>query len=642
MSEPPAPSFRFTDLPAELVVSIILFAQTAWHKEQFSAQAPYAGVKRYEVPRPPSTSSAVPPCCRGVTWDFSRPTCIRSSGLPLRLPSPAHSASQVCRWLRGILLEENSAIWRLDNTLYPSIAKRSGETRSISNGRTALEYGTRSLVAVDVCTCILRSLRSFYCSLERVKLRLPWSGDGTLASELQQFVRDTRSHADSRLRHIDIEALDADPLHVEDGPRRRMVAIHMVGLLTCRESGGNIIFFSGVMTSLSVHQGPDVDVVFGTALSVALSACASTLEFLTIDIAAGFVAEIQGNLTFPRLRYFRLCTHPTFGAILLGWMVLPYSLDLHLEPVDSWRACFTEKHEGVYEVPFWPSRHAPVGYFNNNSKWPTNFARSLAQPHRTASIHSPAAPTYAFDAGDPAKALWWRSTLVMGLDVRIDPSTKSREPAAARFPELVSMTFAESVDELRPVLEDPVARDWERSGDLEGKTAARRSLTFRDGQFFERKRARDFNSQYPKALYDTLRYVLAAVPGPSTTGVHELVFAKDSWLPDRSLGYEHILERFRSLRALHFDSPALPADARFKQNMEGRFASEHLQALALSLNVPGTGGVYLCPVLEEIHLQVAFDRLRQWLAPYSWEETFNSPGHLASGAHKIRLSPRCV
>ncbi|VDC06047.1 unnamed protein product, partial [Peniophora sp. CBMAI 1063] len=513
MSEPRAPSFRFTDLPAELVVSIILLAQTAWHKEQFSAQAPYAGVKRYEVSRPPSASSAVLPCCDGLRWDFSRPTCILSSSdLPAGLPSPAHSASQVCRWLRGILLEENSAIWRLDNTLYPSIAQRSGETRTILHGQTILGYGALSLVAVDVCICVLRGLSSFYSSLQWVKLRLPWSGDRSLVHELQQFLYNNRGRANSPLRHFDLEALDPKPLQVGRRGNWHVTAVESEELQASRFSGTDIFYYSKTLNSLCLHHRPDSDIVFfGVSLSTGLSACAATIEFLTIDIGGRVGADIEGSVAFPKLRHFRLCTDPGFAPLLLRWMILPYALDLHLEVIESWRKSFVTKHAGIYELPFWPSEHAPPLLFL--FRQPQDFVQSLAQPHRTTTIQPNLEAHYPVAADDPAEMLWRRSTSVIGLDVRIDPSTKSREPAAARFPELVGVTFAESVDELRPVLEDPVARDWERSRDLEGKTAARRSLTFRDGQFSERERARDFNSQCPKALYDTLRYVLAAVPG---------------------------------------------------------------------------------------------------------------------------------
>ncbi|VDB90255.1 unnamed protein product [Peniophora sp. CBMAI 1063] len=641
MSEAKIPALKFTDLPAELVVCIILLAQTAWQEEHFSAQAPYAEVKRYAVTQPAPASSIVPPCCSGVRWDLTRPSCIKLSGLPSCLPSPAHSVSQVSRRLRDILLEENSAIWRLDNALYPAIAKRSGERRTISNGRTTIEYNANSLVALDVCTCVLRGLRSFYSGLERVKLRLPWSGDGTVESELQHFLWANRGGADGSLRHMDVEALDADPLRVAFGRRRRMEAIEIPELLTSRQSGGNRYHYSETLIALYLHQGPDADVVFGLSLSIGLFACTGTIQFLTIDIAAGFVAEIQGSLIFPKLRYFRLCTHPTSAAILLRSMVLPYAIDLHLEPVDSWREFFEAKHPGVYEVPFRSSQHSPA-LFQTAGRRPQDFAQSLARPHHTSSIHGAPAVNYSFVAGDPADALWQRSTAVMGLDVRIDPDTKSRQPAAARFPELVSITLAESVGELRPVLEDPVGRDAGRSRELADKVAARRSLTFRDGEFFGSNRARHFNSQYPKALYDTLQYALSVVLGPSSNGpaysAQEFVFAKDSWLPDRSLGYQHILQPFTALRALHFDSPALPEGLKFRQNMEGCFTSEHMHALTLCLNIPGAGGVYICPQLQAVHLQIPSRRLLSWAgSPGDWDAALNSPARLASGARRVAL-----
>ncbi|VDB87274.1 unnamed protein product [Peniophora sp. CBMAI 1063] len=586
MSVSAPPILRFDKLPAELISSIIYFAQIAWHNEHFAAQAPFAGVKRYQVSGSASAPPSIPQCCNGIRWDSSRPICIRSDSgkaLPPHLPSPAHSASLVSRKLRDALIDE-SRIWKLDNTLYPAIAKLSGEHRTTSSGRQVIQYGSRSLIALDVCTCFLLSVRAFYSSLERVKLRLPWSGDGTLGSELQQFLRDTRGGADGHLRHVDVEALDADPLHIAQG----------------------------------------------------LRPCSRTLEFLTIDIAAGFVAEVQGSVTFPRLRYFRLCTHRMCGAALLRWMVLPYALDLHLEPVVYWRKSFTARHPTIYEVPFWPSRYAPEERFEGEWRWIQKFAKTLDQPHRTAAIHS-ATPDHHVAFGDPADILSRRSATVVGLDVRIDPSTKPHEPAAAKFPELVSLTLAESAAELRPVLHDPVGRDWERSQELQGKIAARRSLTFRDGQFSAYDRARDFNSQYPKALYDTLYYVIHA-PVSWAVAAQELVFAKDSWLPDRSLGYQHILQCFNSIRALHVDSPALPPDVQFTQNMEGCFTADHLQALALSLNIPTSAGNYVCLALEHIHLRVPEETLKGWIAPIDWDGMLNSPGRLASRARKIRLS----
>ncbi|VDB87276.1 unnamed protein product [Peniophora sp. CBMAI 1063] len=643
MSELHPPILRFDKLPAELISLIIYYAQIAWHNEHFAAQAPYAAVKRYEVSQPASAPSTVLPCCNGAQWDFSRPICIRSDSgkaLPPHLPSPAHSTSLVSRRLRGVLLED-SKIWQLDNTLYPAIARHSGEHRTTFRGRTVIEYGSRNLIALDVCACLLRGLRSFYSRLVRVKLRLPSSGDRRLATELRKFVRDNRGRANSPLLSFDLEALDPDPLHAREGRRRCMTAIESVNLRECRVSNYPVFYFSKTLISLYLHQGPGTSMVFGSSLSVGLLACAATLEYLTIDIAGGFLADIEGTITFLRLRYFRLCMDPLFGALLLGRLVLPYALDLHLEQVESWREHFTAKHPGIYEVPFWPSEHAPE-YFDCEWRRPQTFAQDLAQPHCTSMIHSAHPANHTTNTADPAEPLWHRSTRVMGLDVRIDPNTQPSEPAAARFPELVSVSVAESVQELRPVLQDPVGRDAEGSQALGDKLAARRSLTFRDNQVLRQDRERDFNAQYPKALYDAIQYVLSLMPdawaSASERRVKEFVFARDSWLPDRSLGYQHILGRFTALTVLHFECPLLSDDVEFKPNMEGCLALEHLQALAWALDAPSTGGVYLCPALEIIHLQVPTDSLLDPVGRDRWESSVNSPDRLAFGAQRIRLT----
>ncbi|VDB99004.1 unnamed protein product [Peniophora sp. CBMAI 1063] len=237
-------------------------------------------------------------------------------------------------------------------------------------------------------------------------------------------------------------------------------------------------------------------------------------------------------------------------------------------------------------------------------------------------IHCSNPADHAESASDQAEPLWRRSTAVIGLDVRVNPTTGPFEPAAARFPASVGVALA--------------------GLELDEKLAARRSLTFRDNQVALQNRPPGFNTQYPKALYDTIQYVLGLLPdawaSASERRVQEFVFAKDTWLPDRSLGYQHILGRFTALKALHFDSPLLRGSVQFKQNMEGCIAFEHLHALALALNAPGTGGVYPCPALEVIHLRAPVDRLLSSVPRENWDDMLNSPDRLAFGAQRIRLA----
>ncbi|VDB91409.1 unnamed protein product [Peniophora sp. CBMAI 1063] len=647
MSEATSPPLIFPKLPVELVSLIISWAQCSWHHEHFSAQAPYADVKRYLVQASQTSSapSEILPCCNGTRWDFGRPSCIMS-GLPVELPSPAYRAAQVSRRLRAILLDENTAIWELDNVLYKPIAERSMR-KVISDGRvTMIGPGARNLIALDVCTCLLGGLSTFFASLERVKLRLPWSSGHPWESELRDFLYENRGRAGSALRYIDVEALES-PLRAP-GPRR-MYAIESIDLLTSRFSCLPLYYVSKALTSLYLHQNPATVVEFDVlSISTTFGSCAGTLQHLTIDIAKGFQVDggdIEGVYDFPNLRYFRLCTSPISAATVLAAMILPYAIDLHIEPVESWRRYWRGyKHRHLpysYEAPF--AKH----YTDNREAlqgWnPDDFAQSIAQPERTFIIHANPVPTdLSLGLPSPGEAIWQRSSRVMGLDVRIDPCTKPSERAAMRFPELVSVTFAESVDELRPVLQDPVARDWQRSQALDEKTAARRSLTFRDGQYRREDREQDWNPNFPKALYDTLRHVLRFVPGERVPGcegrVQELVFAKDTWLPDRSLGYEHILERFTGLKALHFDSPPLSSGTLYTQNMEGCLTAGHIDALTVYLNNRGADGAYPCLCLETVHFQSGLAELQSQMLPSSsWESIMNSPCRLAAGALQIRV-----
>ncbi|VDB89308.1 unnamed protein product [Peniophora sp. CBMAI 1063] len=342
-----APSPKLDQLPAEIVILIVYQAQVTWLHEHFDAQAPYVGVKRYDAARPAPAASSGPQSCNGFR---NRPDCIRSESgkvLPSHLPSPAHNASHVSKKLRYVLLANGSKIWSLDNTLYAAIARHSGEQVTTTHGVRTVEYGTRNLIALDVCNCILHGVRSFYPSLERVKIRLL---DRTLTSELRRFLINNPGRADSHLREIDVESVDPDPHRVELGEWHRMAAVESDGLRSGRFYRTDIFYYSKTMTALCLQFGPNYHrVFFGESLAIGLRICAATLEFLTIDIAGGFAADLEGGetVTFPRLRHFRLCTDPGYAMILLCWMLLSHALDLHLELVESWRAAFVTKHRGI-------------------------------------------------------------------------------------------------------------------------------------------------------------------------------------------------------------------------------------------------------------------------------------------------------
>ncbi|VDB90256.1 unnamed protein product [Peniophora sp. CBMAI 1063] len=638
MSEVRTASLRFTDLPAELVSLVLYWAQLSWHEEHFSAQAPYiglpyTGLRRYRVPQPAST---LLPCCNGKQQDFGGCSCIKLPlGLPSALPSPAYRAAQVSKRLRAVLLEDTN-IWQLDNTLYKAVATRS-QPEIASDGRSIVDPGARSLIAVDVCTCVLPGVMPFYSSLVRVKLRVPWS------SEIRQFLQDQAGRGDSPLRYFDLEALDPNTEQVEVGPRHVMQALESTGLLVSRFSRGNIFYISNTLTNLNLENIDDY-MDLDDCLEKGFRAFAGTLEFLTINIRRGFeCTQIDSVYDFPRLCYLRLCAHPSSAAVVLAAMVMPHSIDLHFEQSESWRWYCPRRMPNTSHVPFFSAEQ--IRMRADFVGWnPEDFAQSLAQPERTAIIHAdPIAPDLTVGLPSPGEAMWRRSSRVIGLDVRIDPFLEPHQFASTRFPELVSVTFAESVRELRPVLQDPVGRDWKGSLAVHEKTAARRSITFRDSQDVHHDRLQRSQAMFPEALHDTLRYVLGFVPSQRILGseqhVQEIVFAKDSWLPDQDLGYKSILDRFTKLKALHFDSLPLSPDEPFTHDMEGRLAPVHLDALVLYLDRPAPGGAFPCPNLEIVQLRFPPQTLHSWNIPaWRWDDLMNSSQRIAAGACKIHLT----
>ena len=170
---------------------------------------------------------------------------------------------------------------------------------------------------------------------------------------------------------------------------------------------------------------------------------------------------------------------------------------------------------------------------------------------------------------------------------------------------------------------------------------SRRSLTLRDGQYMADARESSLNKSFPKALYDIVHYVVntairARDNGPSS--LQALVFAKDSWLPDRSLGYAPFLSPFVGLRSIHFTSPFLPEDVPLSQNMEGWLAPLHLHALALYLNTPSKYG-YPCRFLQRVHIEVPAPVSPGTRLPKEGELSlaFNSPERLHVGVPYITV-----
>lgn len=196
--------FRISDLPVELIVEIALWAQVIWREENFPAHDPYAYVKRQHT----GAERVVvrrEPCCRAINQSLV-PRCVTLSTLATA-PTPAHSMSQLGRRLRSILIGTSSRVWKLDNTFYRTIAERSGLERlpATPNTSTTVKYGSRTLVATNVCSCFIRGIKPFYSTLTRVKLALPWSAPDNNPAGSAEDVIVKLNNTGSTLEHFDLE-----------------------------------------------------------------------------------------------------------------------------------------------------------------------------------------------------------------------------------------------------------------------------------------------------------------------------------------------------------------------------------------------------------------------------------------------------
>ncbi|VDB87285.1 unnamed protein product [Peniophora sp. CBMAI 1063] len=638
--------FRLTELPERLILETVLWAQRLWLEEWFCPQAPFAGVNRYAPRRISSASDGGSSCCRGQDWAGRRPRCLRITKLvPLRLQSPARRLSHTGRAMRTILTSDGDlteTIWSLDNVIFPRVAKLS-QVETAEHG--ALQRAANNLIAVNVCACPISSSVASYSDLERIKLAIPWPehhvrpGDQPAYDPAHSFFYLHPGRAGGALRHVDVEIYDRAPHAVKYGARR-VVGVLSEGLQGSRVGGLDVYYYSPQLTSLCIYFSLAWEVEFTSDLSMALQACAGNLCYLTIDAGGGTFAELD-RVSLPTLRFLRLVFPQGKVGRLLRRLDLPHDVDMHLEPVVRWREHVAEApaENALYEAPIWRSDLLQECTADGGSLG--DYVKTLAAPDNAVRLFS--APPGLLTRGLTLAADYelWMSLCAIGLDIRLGEKTAPTVHVASRFPEYISVSLARSRSELDAVMKDPVARDWQNSGARDETRTARRSLSVRDGQFAEATRRRYENDRYPKALYDAVTYVIRAVLADRTndhTALQYVTFGRDSWLPDRSLGYAHILGEFWGLRAIHFASPPLVPETPFKQGGEGCLAIDHMEALALYLNTPREANLYPCSRLERISFPAACTASLPAMGDL--EQLFNSPERYAySGAPWIVVGP---
>ncbi|VDB84684.1 unnamed protein product [Peniophora sp. CBMAI 1063] len=633
----------FMDLVDDAIIEIVLWAQIIWWKDTFAAHAPYSGVSRYGVTEPssgsPEQQTRPPLCCRGTNWEHMRPVCIKDIGnTRYSLQSPARRLIQVNKRLRTLLCADNSAIWKLDNTLHTKVLNpRGGRAPSTQEGAQVdhggVGVGDGALLAVHVCSCLIPAIAPFFSRLQKVKIALPWCDLGSNRANVEQFITKRRGQNGSRLLHVDVQIYSAHAFRHPSCADWVMIAVKSEGLEVSRFAGGLTFYYSDTLVSLYLYQSYARKVVFRSTLSRALKACANTLKYLTID-AGGASFESLKHVHLAHLRYLRLVAPEYAGSDFLRSLSLPDTLDVHLEPVVQWRHLFrsVDQAEATFEIPF---EIVELEAEKSDACEFSQYAVALAAPSQSRAIFQ-SMPFSPF----PPQATW-NSLHAAGLDIRLDPLISPDERVAGYFPEFVGVAFARSAEELQAIIKDPVGRDWQNSEPPDHKSHARRSLVARDGQFLGDERGLAQNSAYPKALYDVARYVIrTALAATERTAfqLQELHFAPGSWLPDRALGYAHIMASFKTLRLVRFWSPPLGADVPYKQNMEGCLAGDHLAAFALYLNTPQEGHEYPCALLERVIVPVMRGLVSSSLGGRDWEELINSTERLAAGMPRVRIA----
>ncbi|KZV68688.1 hypothetical protein PENSPDRAFT_687035 [Peniophora sp. CONT] len=632
MSENDGVLFPLLRLPVELIMEIAVWAQVIWRQETLIPHGPHSAVKRHAI-APPQTPNRER-CCRHVDYSLL-PSCWTAS-IPQTVRSPAHCMSQTCRRLRYVLLGPDSRVWRLDNALYKCIAERSGSQRHTAAspaGGAVVEYGTHTLVALQACACLLRGIEPFFGTLHELRVSMAAGGRDGTTSETEAFFISQHDKNLSPLQHFDLEIFTA----LRSQARPLIRAVRSPALLNSRVVNTSFFLYSEQLTSLYIHHPLSRKPRFGTGFWDALRACAAHLEYVTIDAGGGAFTAADPT-ALPNLRYLRLVAPARAFPWLLRPLLLPASVDIHLEPVVDWRTAASVQMAGrrPREVPFAAIEAAADAAQSPYALW--RFMCALAAPEQTGVIFQHALPFHLREES------LWQTQEAVGLDIRLDPSTTAFERACRRFPEIVSISFAQTPAELDAMFSD-AGRDWQRSLSPVGKATTRRSLTVRDAMFKAADRERNFNPHLLTPVYDAMRHVgaiaVAGKPGGRfhvTSPIRTFTVHPDSWLPTFEYGWRSFLSPFNVIVELMIRCPYSDRDEPSPENREGHLCPAHLKALAAHLNDISPGVERPCPALRRVHIR-SLTRKEGWgTLTNNWETAFNSDARLATGAHRIAVS----
>ncbi|VDB94421.1 unnamed protein product [Peniophora sp. CBMAI 1063] len=592
-------SSPFSLIPPEVILEIALYAQDQWHTDVMSPQAPYAGVRRLDSPLPQGTMREKP-CCHNLEYSVV-PECYDDS-LPIDGLSPAHALSLTCRWIRSLVIAFDP-LWQTESVLYRKNAENSGlyHVYPPRSRQYTIAYGSRTLVALQACSCLLKGLSAYYPSLQSVKVAIAPAIPGLPGSCAEEFFERHNGALHSKLQHFDLEILQ----HSRTVDRFHVRAVRTTSLLSSRAIKSSLVFFSPRLTSLYLFYPLSLRPRLGPRFFVALVACGEKLQYLTID-AGSAVVHAMNHVALPELRYFRLVAPIREGAFLLSHLRLPAQVDIHLEPVVEWRATAPTHDDDVApptlrsEVPFHLLDDEAETGNRRGALW--RYANALATPDKTwvlfQDLHASALP---------ATENLWDTLTTIALDVRLDPSASASERECARFPEVVGVSYTRSVPEMHTLLSNP-GFDWKSSPPPNGKTTVRRSLTVRDGVYDAVVRDSFYRPQFLKPVYECTNFVLnTALRGKKETlfygspSCRSLVLHEASFIPRYSMGWESILSSFLKLELVVIRCRRIDLEGALDLS-SGHLEPAHLEALAIYLNDAGHPDHPPCVHLKQIRI----------------------------------------
>ncbi|KZV61567.1 hypothetical protein PENSPDRAFT_693318 [Peniophora sp. CONT] len=564
-------------LPVELISEIAIFGQLIWLEEKCKRRTSTPGTLR-SLPLVLNQDD-----CRGVTAGLVE-ECLADK--PILSPEPAHALMDTNSRLRQVL-HDNKTVWRQANTLLSSNARLSGERSrpppELAAVGAQFSYPSDTFVGENICYCpFIRYIEPFYPTLRVVKISMPWA-DFMQPDKTSMAYFFCRHHSQdfSPLEFFDVEL--HEDIYVSP---EFLLAYRSPAIQTCRVRNMNVFFYGPLLKELEIAFPFGNRHYFGPGLLNALDRC-SNLQLFTfmggscemIEVALGnaFDDEIPPAVHLPTLRYLRLLLPADVVSQLLPLMILPACVDIHLEPVLSWRAA-ASLYVTAGQTSFISHAGASSG---THHLW--QYAATLAAPARApAAFEVP--PQFEMPTGGQEADIL-RSMSTVAMDIRFNPATWSPLHEIQQFPEVIGFSLGRNVEDVVLPLENEIYALSTPSA-MHG-ARVRRSIAVRN-EPTDMESARSWPESFGYAAIRQVALLLmdgqAKTPYPGLGVVNSFVVVEGSWLPGTPSAWGYVLEAFDGITELIIratDVASLESLAIYLQGQRDSVPVRRLQIISL-------------------------------------------------------------